>query len=109
MSANDSPNLRGRELQAFSIYRPPMTYLNRTVNKTIDGVRVEVFAVDDDLERDGIEMQLFKIMAEKLNFTWTIRKPDGNETYGRRISETVWKGGIIEMLRENKVFIGVHV
>ncbi|XP_076669091.1 glutamate receptor ionotropic, delta-1 [Andrena cerasifolii] len=99
---NDSPNMRGRELKACSIYRPPMTYLNRTVNKTIDGVRVEVFAVDDDLEGDGIEMQLFKIMAEKLNFTWTIRRPEGNETYGRRISETVWKGGMIEMLRENK-------
>lgn len=33
-----------------------------------------------DLDWDGIEMRLFLIMAEKLNFTWTIRKPEGNYT-----------------------------
>ncbi|XP_076549044.1 uncharacterized protein LOC117600898 isoform X2 [Osmia lignaria lignaria] len=96
-------DFQGKEIQVCSIYRPPMTYFNRTINKTIDGSEVEVFIMDHELERDGIEMQLFLIMAEKLNFTWTIRKPKGNYRYGRRINETVWQGGMIEMLRNKQV------
>ncbi|XP_076391332.1 uncharacterized protein LOC100883035 isoform X2 [Megachile rotundata] len=92
-----------REMQVCSIFRPPMTYFNRTVNKTIDGVLTEVFITDRDLDKDGVEMQLFLIMAEKLNFTWSIRKPKGNFKYGRRVNETVWKGGMIEMLHKKQV------
>lgn len=32
------------------------------------------------MDWDGIEMRLFLIIAEKLNFSWIIRKPDGNDT-----------------------------
>lgn len=42
----ENVNLHGRELKVCSIYRPPMTYFNRTVMKMIDGEQVEVFAVD---------------------------------------------------------------
>ncbi|XP_076245975.1 uncharacterized protein LOC143186286 [Calliopsis andreniformis] len=98
-------NLHGRELRVCSVYRPPMTYLNNTANKTIDGVQMEVFTVKNDLEKDGVEMQLFLIMAEKLNFTWTIQKPEGIYMYGRRVNETEWKGGMIQMIRDNKADI----
>ncbi|XP_053978467.1 uncharacterized protein LOC128876273 isoform X1 [Hylaeus volcanicus] len=99
---HDNFNFRGRELRVCSIFQPPMTYFNRTVNRVIDGVQAEVYVIDDDLHRDGIETQLFLDMAEKLNFTWTIRKPDGDTTYGRRFNATAWKDGMISMLRESK-------
>ncbi|CAK9806164.1 Glutamate receptor U1 [Anthophora quadrimaculata] len=103
MRRGNSVNFRGRELQVCSIYRPPMTYLNHTIVKTINGEQAEVFVMDNDMDWNGIETRLFLIMAEKLNFTWTIRKPEGGYTYGRRVNETIWKGGMIEMLREKKV------
>ncbi|KOC68373.1 hypothetical protein WH47_03531 [Habropoda laboriosa] len=99
-------NFRGRELQVCSIYRPPMTYLNHTIVETIDGEQAEVFVMDNATDWNGIETRLFLIMAEKLNFTWTIRKPEGGYTYGRRVNETLWKGGMIQMLREKKVYPG---
>jgi hypothetical protein len=30
-----------------------------------------------DTEKDGMEIKIFLLLAEKLNFTWTIRKPKG--------------------------------
>ncbi|XP_026674622.1 uncharacterized protein LOC108631409 isoform X2 [Ceratina calcarata] len=98
-------NFRGKELQVCSTYKPPMTFFNRTIKKMIDGAEEEVFAMDSDSDWDGIEMHLFLAVAKKLNFTWTIRKPKGNYTYGRRFNETVWEGGIIQLLTERKVDI----
>ncbi|XP_050482745.1 uncharacterized protein LOC126869794 isoform X1 [Bombus huntii] len=100
---NDKVNFRGRELQVCSDYIPPMTYLNHTIQKTINGVQAEVYTMDSDLDWDGIEMRLFLIMAEKLNFTWTLRKPEGNYTYGKRINDTYWTSGIMQMIRDQKV------
>ncbi|XP_031773640.1 uncharacterized protein LOC100865801 isoform X2 [Apis florea] len=102
---DENIDFRGQELQVCSCYNPPMTYLNRTIRKTINGFEAEVYAMDNDSDWDGIEMRLFLIMAEKLNFTWTIRKPDGNYTYGKRFNETHWLGGIIQMLVDRKVDI----
>lgn len=31
-----------------------------------------------DNEKDGIEVKMFLVIAEKLNFTWTIRNQKGN-------------------------------
>ena len=28
-----------------------------------------------ETELDGVEVQLFLLLAEKLNFTWTLRRP----------------------------------
>lgn len=39
-------DFQGKEIQVCSIYRPPMTYFNHTINKTIDGSEVEVFIMD---------------------------------------------------------------
>ncbi|KAG6795400.1 hypothetical protein HZU73_09183 [Apis mellifera caucasica] len=102
---DENINFRGQELQVCSIYNPPMAYMNHTIRKTINGFEAEVYAMDNDLDWDGIEMRLFLIMAEKLNFTWTIRKPEGNYTYGKRFNETYWIGGIIQMLVDQKVDI----
>ncbi|XP_043265540.1 ionotropic receptor 21a [Colletes gigas] len=99
----DNFNFRGREMQVCSVHRPPFTFFNRTINKVINGVQANVFVHDTDLQRDGIEMQLFLIMAEKLNFTWTIRKPEGNTPYGERFNATAWDGGMIGMIHEKKV------
>ncbi|XP_043589900.1 uncharacterized protein LOC122570923 isoform X2 [Bombus pyrosoma] len=103
IQVNDKVNLHGRELQVCSDYIPPMTYLNHTIQKTINGVQAEVYTMDSDLDWDGIEMRLFLIMAEKLNFTWTLRKPEGNYTYGYRINDTYWMGGVIQMIYDQKV------
>ncbi|XP_076630643.1 uncharacterized protein LOC143346440 [Colletes latitarsis] len=98
----DNFNFRGREMQICSVFRPPFTFFNHTINKVINGVQANVFVFDTDLQRDGIEMQLFLIIAEKLNFTWTIRKPEGKSLYGTRFNATVWNGGLIGMMHENK-------
>ncbi|XP_020286613.1 uncharacterized protein LOC109856099 [Pseudomyrmex gracilis] len=95
-------NMRGRELQVCSFYRPPVSYLNRTTKKVINGVEEEVFLADNDEEKDGIEIQIFLLIAEKLNFTWTIRKPPGTYRYGRRVNNT-WQGGVIQLLQEKKI------
>lgn len=39
--------MRGRELQVCSFYRPPVSYLNRTTKKIINGVEEEVFLADN--------------------------------------------------------------
>ncbi|XP_076178737.1 uncharacterized protein LOC143152464 isoform X2 [Ptiloglossa arizonensis] len=90
-------DLRGRELQICTIFRPPMTYLNRTVNKTIDSVQADVYATNNDLQWDGIEVQLLLTIAKKLNFTFTVRYPEGNTRYGAPHNATLWKGGLIAM------------
>ncbi|KAG7201633.1 hypothetical protein KM043_004369 [Ampulex compressa] len=96
-------DFRGRELQVSTFYRPPVSYVNTTVNRTINGVEAEVYLADSDVERDGIEMKLFLLLAEKLNFTWTIRKPNGLDKYGRRVNKTTWVGGVIEMLQKEEI------
>ncbi|EGI62879.1 Glutamate receptor delta-1 subunit [Acromyrmex echinatior] len=57
----------------------------------------------NDNEKDGIEMKIFLVMAEKLNFTWTIRKLKGKYRYGRRINSTEWNGGVIQLVLEKKI------
>ncbi|XP_076751512.1 ionotropic receptor 21a [Xylocopa sonorina] len=103
MRQHDDVNFHGRELQVSSIRQPPMTYFNRTIEKTIDGAQAEVYAMDTELDWDGIETRLFLIMAEKMNFTWTIRKPEGSYSYGKRMNDTVWKGGMIQLLHDRQV------
>lgn len=46
---NDKINFRGRELQVCSDYIPPMTYLNHTIQKTINGVQAEVYTMDSGI------------------------------------------------------------
>lgn len=46
---NDKVNFRGRELQVCSDYIPPMTYLNHTIQKTINGVQAEVYTMDSGI------------------------------------------------------------
>ncbi|XP_043511096.1 ionotropic receptor 21a-like [Frieseomelitta varia] len=96
-------NFQNKELQVCSIFSPPMTYLNHTIQMIINGIEADVYTMDDELDWDGVEMKLFLIIAEKLNFTWTIRKPEGNYTYGQRINDTYWMGGLIQMMREQKI------
>ncbi|XP_035729755.1 glutamate receptor U1-like isoform X1 [Vespa mandarinia] len=96
-------NFYGRQLRASTFYRPPVSYLNRTTVKIIDDVEEEIFDADNELERDGIEMKLFLLMAEKLNFTWIIKK--SKDGYGKRYNETVWKGGFVKLLYDNKIDI----
>ncbi|XP_029673643.1 glutamate receptor 3.4-like [Formica exsecta] len=96
-------NLRGRELQVCTFFQPPVSYLNKTTKKIIKGIEEEVFLADNDVEKDGIEMKIFLLIAEKLNFTWTLRKPQGTYRYGRRINNTYWRGGVIQLLREKKI------
>ncbi|XP_015186746.1 PREDICTED: uncharacterized protein LOC107071862 isoform X2 [Polistes dominula] len=94
-------NFHGRQLRIATLYRPPVSYLNRTSIKIIDDVEEEIFDADDDLERDGIEVKLLLLMAEKLNFTWIIKK--SKYRYGKKYNETVWEDGLIEPLYKNKV------
>lgn len=44
---DENINFRGQELQVCSIYNPPMTYLNHTIRKTINGFEAEVYAMDN--------------------------------------------------------------
>ncbi|KAK2580665.1 hypothetical protein KPH14_007768 [Odynerus spinipes] len=96
-------NFNGRQLRVSTFYRPPVSYLNRTVTRVIDDTEEEIFAADDDIERDGIEMKIFMLMAEKLNFTWIITKP--KDRYGKRYNETAWQGGVIQLIHNNKIDI----
>ncbi|GAB1864213.1 Ionotropic glutamate receptor L-glutamate and glycine-binding domain-containing protein [Camponotus japonicus] len=102
MSEFNIINLRGRELQVCTFYQPPVSYLNKTTKKIIKGIEEEVFLADDT-EKDGIEVKIFLLIAEKLNFTWTLRKPPGDYRYGRRVNSTYWNGGVIQLLREKKI------
>ncbi|XP_011692735.1 PREDICTED: uncharacterized protein LOC105452883 [Wasmannia auropunctata] len=103
MSEFTTVNMRGRELQVCTFYRPPFTYLNQTTKKIINGVEKEIFLADNDNEKDGIEMKLFLVIAEKLNFTWTIHKISGEERYGRRVNGTNYGGGVIQLVQEKKI------
>ncbi|XP_070170936.1 uncharacterized protein [Polyergus mexicanus] len=96
-------NLRGRELQVCTFFQPPVSYFNKTTKKIIKGIEEEVFLADNDVEKDGIEVKIFLLIAEKLNFTWTLRKPQGTYRYGRRVNNTYWRGGVIQLLREEKI------
>ncbi|EZA56100.1 hypothetical protein DMN91_010215 [Ooceraea biroi] len=99
----DMINLRGRELQVSTVYRPPVCYLNKTVKRIIDGEEEDIYLADNDAEKDGMEIKIFLLLAEKLNFTWTMRKPKGTYRYGRRVNATLWNGGMIQLLREKKI------
>ncbi|KAL6266726.1 hypothetical protein P5V15_003562 [Pogonomyrmex californicus] len=103
MSEFDTVNMKGRELRICTFYQPPFSYLNKTIKKIINGVEEDVFLADNDEEKDGIEVKMFLIIAEKLNFTWVIRKPEGNYRYGRRVNDTDWNGGVIQLVREKKI------
>ncbi|KYN30997.1 Glutamate receptor U1 [Trachymyrmex septentrionalis] len=103
MSEFNIVDMKGRELQVCTFYQPPFSYLNKTIKKVIDDVEEEVFLADSDNEKDGIEMKIFLVMAEKLNFTWTIRKLKGKYRYGRRINSTEWNGGVIQLVLEKKI------
>ncbi|KAL2716729.1 glutamate receptor U1 [Vespula squamosa] len=100
---DEKVNFHGRQLRASTFYRPPVSYLNRTTIRIIDNVEEEIFDADNDHEKDGIEVKLFLLMAEKLNFTWIIKKSE--DRYGWRYNKTTWKGGFIKLLHDNKIDI----
>ncbi|XP_046735782.1 uncharacterized protein LOC124405156 isoform X2 [Diprion similis] len=100
---NGLSNFKGRELQIASYYNPPMMYLKRTVKKTVKGIEAEIYLTDNDVERDGIELQIFMLIAERLNFTWSIRSPSGEDRYGRIINNRTWQGGMIGQLLSKEV------
>lgn len=56
-----------------------------------------------DFEVDGVEMQIFKLIAKRLNFRWSVRQPSGGYRYGRKINDTAWKGGMIGQIFRNEV------
>lgn len=47
MSEFNLINMRGRELQVSSFFQPPVSYLNTTIKKIIDGNEEDVFLVDN--------------------------------------------------------------
>lgn len=95
-------NFRGREIQVSTYYSPPFSFLKSTVNMTIRGVPAKVFVpqqsnslltpaceLDNEkinifsffyrfIERevDGIELNIFMLIAKALNFTYMIRSPN---------------------------------
>ncbi|XP_057334918.1 uncharacterized protein LOC130673760 isoform X1 [Microplitis mediator] len=97
-------DLQGRELQVAAFYNPPLCYLQTTVNKTVDGIEGEFFTAKYKNEVDGVETKLFIIIAERLNFKWLIRKPNGHYRYGRP-NGTDWNGGMIGQLFRNEIDI----
>ena len=50
-------------------------------------------------------MQIFMLIAKKLNFRWIIRKPAGNYRYGRKVNDTAWNGGMIGQIFRKEVNI----
>nr|UEN71270.1 ionotropic receptor 1 [Gregopimpla kuwanae] len=100
-------NLGGRKLQAAAFYQPPFCYLKSTVNQTVGGIEGEFFIAKKgikEFELDGVEFKLFMLIAERLNFTWMIRKPNHFFRYGRRIGST-WYGGMIGQIYRKEVDI----
>ncbi|XP_046468710.2 uncharacterized protein [Neodiprion pinetum] len=100
---NGLSNFKGRELQIASYYNPPMMYLKRTVKKTVNGIQAEIYLTDNDSERDGIELRMFMLIAERLNFTWSIRSPPGEYKYGRLTDNNTWEGGMISQLLAKEI------
>ncbi|KAG8041461.1 hypothetical protein G9C98_002754, partial [Cotesia typhae] len=91
----------GRELQVAAFFNPPLCYLFTAVNRTVDGIDGQFFTAPEN-EIDGIETKLFVIIAERLNFTWLIRKPNHYYRYGRP-NGTNWYGGMIGQLFRNEI------
>ncbi|XP_074115814.1 glutamate receptor ionotropic, kainate glr-3 [Cotesia typhae] len=94
-------DLEGRELQVAAFFNPPLCYLFTAVNRTVDGIDGQFFTAPEN-EIDGIETKLFVIIAERLNFTWLIRKPNHYYRYGRP-NGTNWYGGMIGQLFRNEI------
>ncbi|XP_048514195.1 uncharacterized protein LOC110117209 isoform X2 [Athalia rosae] len=103
---NGLADFKGRVLQAAAFYNPPMCFLNKTINKTVDGVEAQVFLANHELGRDGIELQIFMLIAERLNFSWSFRKPSGGFRYGRHVNGT-WQGGMIGQLVSKEIDIAL--
>lgn len=59
-------NFKGRELQVCTFYRPPVSYLNRTVKRIIDGEEENVYLADNG--NNGS----FKHHTHKINFKFNI-------------------------------------
>ncbi|KAK0157382.1 hypothetical protein PV328_011130 [Microctonus aethiopoides] len=97
-------NLQGQLLQGSAFYNPPFCYLSTSINKTINGIEGEFFIANDARELDGVEFQLFILMAQRLNFTWMIRKPNNNYRYGRK-NGSDWHGGMIGQIFRKEVDI----
>lgn len=53
-------------------------------------------------ELDGVETKIFLLMAQKLNFTWLIRKPNHHYRYGRP-NGSDWNGGMIGQVFRKEV------
>ncbi|THK32956.1 glutamate receptor ionotropic, delta-2 [Diachasma alloeum] len=95
-------DLEGRRLQVTTSNIAPFSYLSTTVNRTVNGIQGQFFVANDERELDGVEVKLFLIMAEKLNFTWMMRKPNGPYRHGRP-NGTSWNGGMIGQLYRKEV------
>ncbi|XP_031786906.1 glutamate receptor U1 isoform X2 [Nasonia vitripennis] len=96
-------DFQGRAIQASTYYSPPFSFLKSTVNKTIGGVSAAVFVPVQEKEIDGIELNIFMIIAKTLNFTYTIRKPIGRYNHGRKYNDTVWIGGMVGQIVRKEV------
>ncbi|XP_043287954.1 probable glutamate receptor [Venturia canescens] len=97
-------DLQGRKLQAAAFFKPPLSYLSSTINKTVNGVEGEFFLAANKSELDGVEVKIFLLLAEKLNFTWAIRKPNRFYRYGRR-NGSDWNGGMIGQIFRKEIDI----
>ncbi|XP_063976296.1 glutamate receptor ionotropic, kainate glr-3-like [Diachasmimorpha longicaudata] len=95
-------DLEGRQLIITTFNIAPFSYLSTTVNRTVNGIQGQYFVTNDEYELDGVEVKLFLIMAEQMNFTWIIRKPDGPYRHGRA-NGTAWNGGMIGLLYRKEV------
>ncbi|XP_034952698.1 uncharacterized protein [Chelonus insularis] len=95
-------NLQGRQLQIATVYIPPHSYLSTTQKKIEKGLKREFFTPKNKREFDGVEVKLFLVIAERLNFTWLIRKPKDRRRYGRP-NGTTWSGGMIDQILQNEV------
>ncbi|KAJ8687192.1 hypothetical protein QAD02_022986 [Eretmocerus hayati] len=96
-------DLMGRNLQVATYYNPPFSFLKTSVKEVINGVPAEIFLTENKQELDGIELQLFLIIAKALNFTYTIRKPTGGYNHGRKFNASFWNGGMIAQVVNKEV------
>ncbi|XP_043287961.1 uncharacterized protein [Venturia canescens] len=98
-------NFQGRLLQVATDYNKPLSYLNTTTIRTVNGQKKEIFVgKKGDPEFDGIEIKLFQMIAERLNFTYAIRNRNSPYRYGRQ-NATGWYGGILGQLIQKEVDI----
>ncbi|KAH0534485.1 hypothetical protein KQX54_004415 [Cotesia glomerata] len=108
-SVNRTVNgIDGQFFTAPDIPRDPMVTLESLWNQRQSGNSLKIYwfqyvsRIENEI--DGIETKLFVIIAERLNFTWQIRKPNHHYRFGRP-NGTHWNGGMIGQLFRNEIDI----